>query len=181
MGIYLLSEHTASGTPAVIEITGIDGSYNEYQFQLVNIHAQTDDTHLQFQVETDAADYVQPMTTTYHQTYNSESGGVPVFAYSTGNDQATVGDTNGVFQNIAKEMGNDNDASASGIFTLYNPASTVYVKHFMSTTNCYQSGSATMQAFVNGYINVAAAITKIKFMMSSGNIAAGTIYMYGVG
>jgi hypothetical protein len=186
MAKTLISTPLTIADGAVCDVTitsGIDSTYPVYEFHYVNIHPETDDTHFQFQVETDAADYDHPMTTTYFQAYNAESGGTPALAYSGGNDQATSGDGNGVFQKIAKEMGGgsgNDDESASGILTLYDPSSTDFVKHFVSTSNCYQGGDTSMAAYVAGYINVTAAITKVKFMMSGGDISSGTIKMFGV-
>ena len=188
MGLTLIKALTADGDSSLDFVDGtsdvvMDNTYNEYQFYYVNIHPETDDTHFQFQVETDGTDYDHPMTTTYFQAYNAESGGTPTLAYSGGNDQATSGDGNGVFQNIAKEMGGglgNDDEAASGILTLYDPSNTTYVKHFTSTSNCYQGGNTSMQALVAGYINITAAITRVQFKMSSGNIDAGEIHMYGV-
>ena len=182
MALTLISTHTVDASCGCIDITsGITSTYDSYEFHFVNIHPQTDDTHFMFQVETGTdSDYNHPMTTSYFQAYNAESGGTPVLAYSGGNDQATSGDGNGVFQKIAKEMGNGNDEAASGIMTLYAPSSDTYVKHFTSTSNCYQSGNTSMQALVAGYINITAAITRVQFKMSSGNIDAGTIKMFGV-
>ena len=189
MGLTLIKALTADGDSSLDFVDGtsdvvMDNTYNEYQFYYVNIHPETDDTHFQFQVETGSdSDYDHPMTTTYFQAYNAESGGTPTLAYSGGNDQTTSGDGNGVFQNIAKEMGGgsgNDDEAASGILTLYDPSNTTYVKHFTSTSNCYQGGNTSMQAFVAGYINITAAITRVQFKMSSGDIDAGVIKMFGV-
>jgi len=188
MGLTLIKALTADGDSSLDFVDGtsdvvMDNTYNEYQFYYVNIHPETDDTHFQFQVETGSdSDYDHPMTTTYFQAYNAESGGTPALAYSGGNDQATSGDGNGVFQKIAKEMGGgsgNDDEAASGILTLYDPSNTTYVKHFTSTSNCYQGGNTSMHAFVAGYINITAPITKVRFKMNTDNIDEGTIYMYG--
>ena len=180
----LISTHTASARATLDITSGIDSTYDVYEFIYTNIHPATDDTHFQFQVETGSdSDYNHPMITTYFQAYNAESGGTPTLAYSGGNDQATSGDGNGVFQNIAKEMGGgsgNDDEAASGILTLYDPSNTTYVKHFTSTSNCYQGGNTSMQALVAGYINTTTAITRVRFKMSSGNIDEGVIKMYGL-
>jgi len=173
----LIATATASASATLSFTLGLDNLYDVYEFHYVNIHPATDDTHFQFQVETGTdSDYDHPMTTTYFQAYNAESGGTPVLAYSGGNDQAQ----GTAHQKIAKEMGNGSDEAASGIMTLYAPSSTTYVKHFTSTSNCYQGGNTSMQAFVAGYINITAAITRVQFKMSSGNIDAGEIKRYGI-
>jgi len=176
---------TSDTAVSTVSITsGIDSTYPVYEFHYVNIHPETDNTEFQFQVETGSdSDYDHPMTTTYFQAHNDESSGTPALAYSGGDDQETSGDGNGVFQNIAKEMGGgsgNDDEAASGILTLYDPSNTTYVKHFTSTSNCYQGGNTSMQALVAGYINTTTAITRVRFKMSSGNIDAGVIKMYGL-
>jgi hypothetical protein len=65
--------------------------------------------------------------------------------------------------------------------TLYDPASTTYMKHFTATGSGAVSSNGTRQIYLGGYINTTAAIDEISFKFSSGNIDAGTIHMYGVG
>jgi len=182
MALTLIYTDTASPSATLGFTSGIDDTYPVYEFHYVGIHPATDNTEFQFQVETGSdSDYDHPMITTYFQAHNDESGGSPTVAYSTGDDQATAGDTNGVFQTLAKDVGaGEADQSTSGILTLYDPSS-AYVKHFISTSNCYQGGDTSVQTFVSGYINITTAITRVQFKMSSGNIDAGTIKMYGVG
>jgi hypothetical protein len=182
MALTLIDTDTASTSATLGFTSGIDDTYPVYEFHYVGIHPATDNTEFQFQVETGSdSDYDHPMITTYFQAHNDESGGSPTVAYSTGDDQATAGDTNGVFQTLAKDVGaGEADQSTSGILTLYDPSS-AYVKHFISTSNCYQGGDTSVQTFVSGYINITTAITRVQFKMSSGNIDAGTIKMYGVG
>jgi hypothetical protein len=121
------------------------------------------------------------MVTTYVQAHNDESGGSPTVAYSTGDDQGTAGDGNGVFQTLAKDVGaGEADQSTSGILTLYDPSSATFAKHFVSTSNNYQGGDTSVQTFVAGYVNTTTALTRIRFKMSSGNIDAGVIKMFGV-
>ena len=186
MALTLIStplDITTSDTPvSTVDITsGIDDTYPVYEIHYVGIHPETDNTEFQFQVETGSdSDYDHPMITTYFQAHNDESGGSPTVAYSTGDDQATAGDGNGVFQTLAKDVGaGEADQSTSGILTLYDPSS-AYVKHFISTSNCYQGGDTSVQTFVSGYINITTAITRVQFKMSSDTIHAGTIKMFGV-
>ena len=63
---------------------------------------------------------------------------------------------------------------------MFNPSSTVYVKHFSFRSNSYNADNASIDAFGAGYINTATAIDDIQFKMGSGNFD-GTIKMYGVG
>jgi hypothetical protein len=50
----------------------------------------------------------------------------------------------------------------------------------MCRGNTYSQNDLTVDMYVAGYCNVTAAIDGVQFSMSSGNIDAGTIKMYGV-
>jgi len=78
-------------------------------------------------------------------------------------------------------MGNENDNSTVGTLTIFNPSSSVFVKHFIATTNYVYNSDYTDNHYVAGYINTATALTRVRFKMSSGNMDSGTIKMYGVG
>ncbi len=84
------------------------------------------------------------------------------------------------FQKLLDGVGNDNDSSASGTFTLYNPSSTTFVKHFMSRSSTHQYESGIRDCFMAGYGNTTSAVNAVRFDMSSGNIDSGTIKLYGI-
>ena len=75
---------------------------------------------------------------------------------------------------------NDNDHCLSGILHLFDPSSTTFVKHFICTANELIASDQSYNLFCAGYFNTTTAITRVRFKMSSGNIDAGTIKMYGV-
>jgi hypothetical protein len=58
------------------------------------------------------------------------------------------------FKTISDYCGNGNDESLSGELTLFNPSSTTFVKHFISTSNTYQNSNYSMQRLVAGYFNL---------------------------
>jgi hypothetical protein len=75
-------------------------------------------------------------------------------------------------------LSNDADASLSGSLTIFNPASTTYVKHYISTNSLIKVTYA-INSFIAGYGNTTSAINAIQFKMASGNFD-GTILMYGI-
>ena len=187
MALTLIStplDITVSDTAvASVSITsGITSTYDSYEFHMVNIHAGTDSDTFGFQVNAaGASGFNETITSTFFRTENAESGGSPNVAYSTYHDQATT-DGNGIYQHLAYTMQTDNDEAFSGILTLYAPADTTYVKHFVAKGNyVHNSGKYSQNTFVAGYVNTTSAIDEISFAMASGNIDAGTIHMYGVG
>ena len=50
----------------------------------------------------------------------------------------------------------------------------------MGTTNFVHAADYSVQCFIAGYFNTTSAIDAIQFKMSSGNIDAGDICLYGI-
>ena len=186
MGLTFIKSLTAPGDSELEFIDGtddvvMDNTYNEYQFYFVNIHLDTLNAELQFQVNsTDDAGgsyNASPMTTTIFGAYHNEDDLSVGIGYFDGHDIANAA----TFQNLTYNQEVNTDSSMSGSMTLYDPSSTTYVKHFTARTNGIGGWGASLDNFVAGYINdYQYAIDEIKFQSSSGDIDAGTIYMYGV-
>ena len=154
----------------------LDGTYKEYIFYINNIHPSAYES-LQFQTSTDSgSSYGVTVTSTVIQTTHDESGSSSSLGYETGLDLAQS--TN--FQNLGNGESNANDAGSSGFLHLFDPSSTTFVKHFMGTYSTFDTGPTLIVEKVAGYFNTTSAIDAIQFKMSSGNIDAGTISMYGV-
>jgi hypothetical protein len=178
MGLTYIASVTASASATVSFTSGIDATYNEYQFQFVNMHPATDDVQFQFQVNAaGASGFNEAMTTTLFRAYHREGTEDYGLDYVSSADQAQ----GTAYQPLTNKGGADADQSASGILTLYDPSSTTYVKHFTATTQFSYEAEYSMVFYAAGYINDTTAIDEISFKFSSGNIDAGTIHMYGVG
>jgi len=177
-GITLISSQTASASANISFTTGIDSTYKAYKFVFVNMHPATDDVYFQFNLSTDGgSNYNVTKTTTWFTTYHSESGTGGSLIYGTGNDSAQSTSDQYI---TGGGLGNGSDESTSGYLQLFNPSSTTYVKHFMSNINYYYFGNETGNSYMAGYGNTTSAVNAVRFQMGSGNIDAGTIYMYGI-
>jgi len=177
-GITLISSQTASASASISFTTGIDATYKAYKFVFINMHPATDVVDFQFNLSTDnGSNYNVTKTTTFFRPYHQEDDGGAALEYQTGEDLAQ----STAYQSIADRQDNDNDSALSGTFTLFNPSSTVFVKHFMSVIDRV-FGSSPIQAndFMAGYGNTTSAVNAINFKFSSGNIDEGTIYLYGI-
>ena len=75
---------------------------------------------------------------------------------------------------------NDADHTCVGYLHLFNPSDTTFVKHFIITTNSTHEADYTHTNFIVGYSNTTSAIDAVQFKMSSGNIDAGDICLYGI-
>ncbi len=175
-GITLISSQTASNSASISFTSGLTSTYKAYKFVFSNIHAITNNTTFQFNLSTDSgSNYNVTKTTTFFNAMQTESGTNESLNYDNGHDLAQSTS----YQNIARNLKNDADASASGTLTLFNPSSTTYVKHFLSSFNGIQFEDYCQNWVVAGYGNTTSAVNAIRFQMSSGNFD-GTIYLYGI-
>jgi hypothetical protein len=165
------------GLDRIDQLTGIDSTYKAYKFVLVNMHPATDDTNFLFNLSTDGgSNYNATKTTTVFETEHAESDTSTALGYNTAVDLAQSTS----FQPMAGRVGNGNDEHYSGTLFLFNPSSTTYVKHFIGDGINYKSTNTTQSFYIAGYANTASAVNAIQFKFASGNIDAGTIYMYGI-
>ena len=175
--MILLSTQTASSSASISFTTGIDSTYKEYQFYFINCHPSAT-SNPTFQASTNGgSSYGVTATTLTWGAYHTESDSASDLAQDT---SADVAQSTSFFQlNPWQTVGTNNDEQFSGSLTLFNPASTTYVKHFMSRII---TGSLGVQpdCFVAGYFNTTSAINAVQFKMSTGNIDDGTILMYGI-
>jgi len=175
--LNLISTQTASSSSTISFTSGIDSTYDSYVFKCINIHPATDNTHLQMNFSTDSgSNYNIAKTSTHFYAQHNESGADSTLSYNTSGDLAQG---TGV-QFICRSMGNGNDECASGIFHLFNPSSSTFVKHFMCRFVKQTANDKAQENYVAGYGNTTSAIDAIQFSMSSGNIDSGTIKLYGV-
>jgi hypothetical protein len=177
-GMKLISSQTASNSTSISFTTGIDSTYKEYQFYYYDINPATDYSFFQFNLSTDAgSNYNVTKTTTHFKAYTSETSAyTSELFYSTSNDLAQSTS----YQNITDGIGSGADESGAGYISLYNPASTTYVKHFIGTSNSYRGDDPLSYVnYVAGYGNTTSAVNAVRFQMSTGNFD-GTILMFGI-
>ena len=180
--MVFIKKLTASSSGTLSFVNGssdvvLDSTYKEYIFIFNNIHPATDGSNFTFQGSTDSgSNYNTTLTTTYFTAFENEAGNDRSLTYETGRDLAQSTS----FKTLINEVGNDNDQSCSGTLHLFNPSSTTFVKHFICDINSYFNLDYTMRAFTAGYFNTTSAIDALQFKMSSGNIDAGDICLYGI-
>ena len=176
-GMTLISEQTASGSSSISFTSGIDSTYDSYVFKFINIHPATDETIFTFNMSTDGgSNYNVTKTTSAFRPYQNESGSTTGLIYDTDFDLAQ----STAFQPLSAYIGADTDQCLGGTLTLFNPSSTTFVKHFISTANSSQSSDYTVENFIAGYGNTTSAVNAIQFKFGSGNIDSGVIKLYGI-
>jgi len=175
-GMTLLSTQTASSSANVTFDSGINSTYKSYVFKFFDIHPATDNVSFQVNFRDGGTNYDATKTTSYFRALHKEDGTGGSLGYRTGDDLAQSTSV----QKLGGGQGNGNDEALSGMLELFDPSTTTFVKHFIVRTNLYESDNHTVDNYIAGYCNVTAAIDGVQFTMSSGNIDAGTIKMYGV-
>jgi hypothetical protein len=175
--MVLLSTQTASNSASISFTTGIDSTYKEYQFYFINIRPAST-SNFTFNLSTDSgSNYNVTKTTTSFEAYNDEAGTSSALSYNAGQDLAQ----STAFQFLGAGVGSGADECIAGSMQLFNPSSTTYVKHWISNADSYYvTPPYSINLFTAGYGNTTSAINAIQFKFSSGNIADGTILMYGI-
>jgi len=173
--LNLISTQTASASSS-LEFS-MDSTYDSYVFKFINIHPATDNTHFQINFSTDnGSNYNVTKTTTYFQAEHDEGDSTTGLSYNTNFDLAQS--TSDFYLGLA--VGNDNDQCLTGTLNLFNPSSTTFVKHFTGVSQHYHQGNYSRNDYCAGYGNTTSSIDAVRFKMSSGNIDAGDICLYGI-
>ena len=175
--MVFISSQTASSSASISFTSGLDSTYDDYIFYYVSIHPSVDAAFLQFQGSTNGgSSYGVTITSSAYSAYQNEAGSSGVLAYTSARDLAQ----STAFQYLTSGIGTDNDQVAAGSVQLFSPSSTTSVKTWYTRSNTYESTDYTQEYFMSGYFNTTSAIDAIQFKMTSGNIDAGTIYLYGI-
>ena len=175
--LNLISTQTASNSTSLSFTTGIDSTYKEYIFKLINIHPATDEAQFTFQASANGgSSYGIALTSSTFAAINYEDESSATLAYRAGDDLAQSTS----YHRILHGIGNGNDESGTGTLEIFEPSSTTFVKHFKSSTSNYMSGSAANNYFSAGYFNTTSALNAFDFKFHSGNIDSGVIKLYGV-
>ena len=175
----LLSTQTASSSSTISFTSGIDSTYDEYVFKLINIHP-SGENDFTFNGSSDTgSNYNVTKTTTVFTTQHSETEAETASVlYQTGTD---IAQGTGFQQLMAYgEMDADNDHSLNGTLHLFNPSSTTFVKHFIVTTQTNINTNYCNNGFIAGYFNTTSVIDAIQFKMDSGTVDSGVIKLYGI-
>ena len=180
--MVFIKKQTASSSSTISFVNGtsdvvLDDTYKEYVFTFNNIHPATNEAFFTFQTDTGTnTNYNIACTSTAFDAYHYENDSSTALTYRTGNDQAQ----GTAFQKITSSGSSDNDHSFSGTLQIFSPSSSTFVKHFICRSNTAVHDDSSGNSHYAGYFNTTTALTRFQFKMSSGNIDAGVIKLYGI-
>ena len=183
--LTLIKTLTASSSSTLSFVDGtsdvvLDSTYKEYLFIFNDIHPSAE---ADFTFQGNAAGgsgYNETITSTSFDAFHRENDTQNNLNYNSGGDQAQG--TSFQILNYDAPIEDDNDSSLGGYLHLFNPSSTTFVKHFIARTQHMgiSTDPLSHDNFCAGYFNTTSAIDEIQFKMSTGNIDAGTIQLFGV-
>ena len=181
-GMTLISEQTASSSASIS--FSLDNSYDKYEFKFIDINAQTNGANFQFNFSTDGgSNYNVTKTSSFFIAQNRENGTNSSLQYQRFRRDLAQSTSD---QRLSSEgAGDDNNQNLNGSLNIYNPSSSVFVKHYIgnSANRKYSSNQLTylqMTSYYAGYGNTTSAINAVQFKYASGNIDSGVIKLYGV-
>ena len=178
----LIKTLTASSSATLSFLNGsdsvvFDNTYPVYLFKYIGIHPETNAASFTFQVDTGTnTSYNITVTSSAFLCQHDEGDSATSLAYNGAKDQAQGTS----FHTLLNEVGNGGDECGSGELYIFNPSSTTFVKHWIARALSYQSDNYIQDRFFAGYFNTTTALTRVQFKMSSGDIDAGTIKLYGI-
>lgn len=177
---YKLVASTTASDSAYIAFGSsvITNSYKEYVFRIHGMRPATDEVHFCFNVSgNNGSPYSALTKTTCFGNANVEEDGTGgAMGVDSGMDVTNSTDD----ANLCEKVGNDADQSCSGEIQLQNPSSTTYHRLFYSRMFSSKYSDYIHDTSTGGMINSGTACDYIRFMFSSGNIASGTISVWGI-
>lgn len=174
--LVLLEQHSASASAALNFTTWYSSLYDEYIIELINVVPATNNVDGAMHMSTDGG-------ATYDTT-NLYTNSILVFN-STGQavtGHPTTAPTSAFLVRNVAEINNLAAYGLNGTVHLFNPGSATVFKRIQGQYS-YGSGTApvllqTIQ-YMGSYQN-ATAVNALRFLFTGGNIASGTIRIYGV-
>lgn len=171
--LVFLDEQVASSS-AQLDFTGfITADYDEYLFEFVNLIPATDGVALYVRCSTNGG-----------SSYDTSSVYTSIISYAYVTAAGASGNSVDSGSAFVPEDLVSNSISGGGVrmsMRLYDPASTTAYKAFTShSVGWHQSLGKFVHYSSDGGYKSTTAVNAIRFLFSSGNIASGTIRVYGI-
>lgn len=171
--LVLLEQHTASSSSSLDFTTAITSTYDDYLIEIVNLLAGSAQA-LEFEVSSDGG-----------STWDTSGGHYEFshFVYSSAGTAVGGGTAQNVIQAYPYSTRQCSTSLAfSGSIHLYHPASTASAPTIIGDLNGGDSvtSNTSQRLVLSGGYHGGTAINALRFILASGNIASGTIRMYGL-
>lgn len=170
LGLVLLEQHAGSNSASLAFTTAITSAYDEYLIEFVNFLPASNSVTLQIQVSSDGGG-------TYDTGSNYSSGSY--YFYNGGAAGPGSNSDSSTAVQILDSIGNTN-LGVNGVLRLVNPLGTSLLKPFVGEITLWHASlNKIFSAVVAGSWKSTAAMNAFKVFFSTGNIASGTVRVYG--
>jgi hypothetical protein len=173
-GLNLIEQHTASSSASLDFTTCFTSTYDEYQIEMVNLVPATDNVNAIMRFSTDGGSSYDSgnnyQTAAYRFVFNSAGAG-------GGTAQSSLGIDGG---GGVDALDNSTSYGLVGSYKVYSPLSASLYKRVIGQVSMQTNGNSLMSAVYVGSYESATAVNAFRVLMSSGNIASGTVRCYGV-
>lgn len=170
--LVLLEQHTAAASATLNFTTAISAAYDLYLIEFLHVVPATDNV-----------DFYMRMSTDGGATYDATGiYGAPNIQYNQGTFSSTL---NGGLVQTFMYLWNGFDTtitqgSLNGFLKLYGPATTTAYKQVIGQLGGITNDGNYYGHNVAGFYRSLTAVNAFQFLFSAGNIASGTIRVYGI-
>jgi hypothetical protein len=170
-GPVLLQTQSASASSQLDFTQGINSDFNRFSMTLTDIVPATNAVDLWLRVSEDGGSTFKSGGSDYgHQRRSQTDGASPTATGSTGDTKIVL--TSGISSAANKTV--------NGTIEFWNPSGASRNKQFQARTLSNGATWANYNVDADGtYIGTVNAINGVRLLMSSGNIASGTVSLYG--
>jgi len=170
--LVLLEQHTASSSATLDFTTFISSTYDTYKIEIVSILPATN-----------SVGFFMRMGTGGGPTYDTGANyGWVALTYRAAATSVTGADTGATAIQLGfnTTISNGSTGGVNGSLTLYDPQSASAHKQVTGTISIREATPLWIANQDMGIYQSTTAVTAVRFYFSSGNIASGTIRIYGV-
>lgn len=173
-GLVLLEQHTASSSASLDFTSWYSASYDDYVIEVLNLVPATNAVALYMRMSTDGGSSYDSGS-----NYWTDAG-----SWRAGLGWTATGGGSGTAINFGTAANTISNTSTRGVwFSLrfYNPGSTsLYKQVFGQGGVLFSDGSTRVCLQAGGEYTSTTAVNAFQFLFSSGNIASGTVRIYGL-
>lgn len=169
--LVLLEQHTASASASLDFTTAISSTYDTYLVELIDIIPATNAVDLLMRMSTDGGSTWDSSAIYSYVDYRWIAGGS---APGGGTGQNAIR-----LNNPTDHISSSSSWGLNGSLTLYSPGGATY-KRTVAEIAYYNSAGNREGLSTRGAYESATAVDAFQFLSTSGNIASGTIRVYGM-
>lgn len=169
-GAMVLLDSKIASSSASLDFTNfVSSRYDQYVFEVVGLVPATN-----------AVDFYMRMSTNGGSSYDSANNyRAAIWAYATtGTVNASYDPGSAIAARGTAEISNAATGGVDATIKLFDPASTVRHKRVLADFT-YMTAQVVRSNVAGSYF-VTTAVDSVRFLFSSGNIASGTIRVYGI-